>query len=530
MMRQPLRSNPRRQAVSRPLLMPAPVKGWMPNLPLTGLPADGAALLDNWFCEADGVRPRGGSRRYVDGLGSDTVESLMPFVGTAGRRLFAAVGGNIFDVTDPAKVGSAVFTGAAFSRWQHLNMATSGGPSLLGFNGVDVPFRFNGATFAPLTLTAGAGDPIVNPSLVIQGCTYATRLFLVSVGSTALLYTAPDTFQGPVGRLEVGASFPRGGAVRAVERWTHDAGQGPDDYLVVLSSEGDIVVYAGTNPSDAAAWNLVGTYQTARPIGRRCMARLGGDVAVLTVDGVKKMSRIITQDSGVNEKKDPFYNVNPALRDAAIRSSDRGGWGLFTHRDRSMFLVNAPRVASGTADQYLMNIGTQAWSRWTGLGASCWASFDGKLYFGTTAGRVMQAETGFGDGAVPTFCPLVTGFTAAGSAGAVKQAKLIRAILLANVDVSPLVGVCTDYRIALPGAGPLPEQQDIARFDYARFDLSRWASGRFGAPHQDWASAEGVGFAFAAALALRLGPSVPDTGAIKLTGFSLLAEPGTGLL
>lgn len=529
MMRQPLRANAARRAVSRPLVMPSPVKGWMPNLPLTNLPADAAALLDNWFCEADGVRPRGGSVPYVEGLGA-TVESLMSFVGAGSSKLLAAAGSNLYDVTTSATATTPVLTGLGSAQWQSVNMATSGGPSLLGFNGVDLPFRYNGATFTAPPYTPAALDPAFAASKIIQGEPYATRLFLVLAGSTAVLYTAPDTFQGEVGRLEVGASFPRGGEVQALSAWTQDTGQGPDDMLVIVSSEGDIVVYSGTNPSDAASWDRVGTYQTARPIGRRCLMRLGGDLAILTVDGVKKMSRIVTQDSGVNEQKDPFYNVNPAIRDSVLKAGSRFGWGLFAHRDRSMLIVNAPRVSTAVSNQYVMNIGTQAWARWTGLNAACLISFGGELYFGAASGRIMKAETGYGDNGRATFCPMVTGFTAAGSPGAVKQAKLIKAIITATVQVSPLVGVCTDYRIALPGSLPSAELQDVARWDSARFDLSRWASGRFGAPHQDWAGAEGVGFAFAAAASLSLGPETPTGAGIKLQGFQLLAEPGNGLL
>jgi hypothetical protein len=525
----PVVANRARVAVSRPLPMPAPVKGWMPNLPLTGLPVDGAVLLDNWFCEADGIRPRGGSRLYASNLGG-SVETIMSYVGEGSEKLFAAAGSAIYEITPGVVVGSPIITGFSSPRWQTVNMATSGGPSLLGFNGFDRPFRFNGTVFSAPPYTAASGDPAVDVTAMVAASTYASRLFIASVNKTVLLYTAPDTFQGEVSRLEVGAAFARGGSVQALDRWTHDTGSGTDDYLVVVSTEGDIVVYSGTNPSDAASWNLVGTYATAKPVGRRCMVRLGGDLAILTVDGVKKMSRIVTQDSGVNEKKDPFYNVNPAIRDSVIKAGEQPGWGLFTHRDKSMFIVNVPRVAGATVDQYVMNIGTQAWSRFTGLKALCWASFGGLLYYGEGNGRVLMAETAYGDEDRSTFSALISGFSNAGG-GRIKQTKMLKAILMSNVSVSPLLGVCFDYQIALPGAGSASsDSSETARWDFARFDISRWASGRFGAAHQEWAGVEGIGYTFATAMTLTLDETTPSIATIKLVGFMLLLEPGNGMI
>lgn len=499
----------------------------MPQLPVTNIPEDGAVLLDNFFCEPDGVRPRKGFAPWVSGL-TGTVETLFSYAGGTTKKLFAAAGDSLYDVTTSGTTPTRLLASLTSAQWNTLNTSTSGGPQLLLFNGADAPLRYLVAsnTFTPLSFTPDGADSAFSPNNLVSACQYAARIFMASVGSTTLRYTPPDTFQGQLGYLECGAAFAQGGTVAAVERWTHDAGNGLYDQLVVVSTEGDLVVYRGTDPSNASAWTIAGSYRIAKPIGRKCLIRLGGDLGLLTVDGIKKMSLLITQDSGVNEETDPFYNVNPVIRDAALTGAPLVGWSLTAHRDKSMMLINVPKVSGAVVEQYVMNIGTQSWSRFTGINAACWASFNGSLYFGMTNGRVMQAATGYSDNGVPIQAGMICGFGAAGQQAIIKQGKLMRAIFLSNASLTPKVGLCADYSIRLPSVSQSDITHDVAVWDRAIWNVSRWASGQFGAPHDNWVSVNAVGFALAPALSLSMATSAPDSAWAKLVGFHVLVEAG----
>lgn len=53
----------------------------------------------------------------------------------------------------------------------------------------------------------------------------------------------------------------------AAETWTLDSGEGLDDYLVVTTSEGQVGVFRGTDPTSVATWGLVGVWNLGEPIG-----------------------------------------------------------------------------------------------------------------------------------------------------------------------------------------------------------------------------------------------------------------------
>lgn len=531
-MRQALRKMTRAR-VSEPVSIPAPVKGWMTADSLAQMKPDAAVLLDNWFCEADSVRPRRGSALFSSGLGPAPVESLMVFRGGTTEFAFAACGTSIFDISSGTPVSISI-TGFRSARWQALNFPVSGGPQLLAFNGVDVPLRFDGTTWSPVVFTLGAVGGVgpsspFDATQITAACSYSDRLFLLTQGSTTVYYPLlPDSFGGDLGTLAVGGELARGGALVAIGRWTHDAGQGPQDTLVVVSDQGEVVVYQGTNPSQSASWQLIGKFDIAPPVGgQRCLVKIGADLGVLTQDGLQPLSKILTLDRSLADRAALTANIRTAIKDATARYGPLFGWQVHAHRERGILLINAPMAQNTVASQFVMNIATGAWSRFTGLNAICWASFQGNLLFGAANGRVVQADTGFGDLGQPTIYPLISAFTAIKGRGSLKQAKLMRAVVMANIPVSLAVGVCTDYVLALPGSQPNPQDGGAARWNTALWNVSRWGSAQFGAPVQSWAAAQGLGNAFAPAAYLALDATTPATADIRLVAFDLILEQGS---
>lgn len=539
-MRRPARSA-QRGAVAAPGSMPAPVKGWMTADNLADMKPGTAVLLDNWFPESDSVRPRRGSAPYATGLGPRPVEALFSFNDGTTKRLFSACGPSIFDVTPDATTGvvtptSIPITGFRSARWQALNFVVSGGPQLLLFNGVDVPLRFDGTTWSPLIFTrapvggVGPASPF-DATVLVGAASYAGRLFLFARDQTAIYYPPVDSFQGQLGVLQVGGELNRGGNLATVSRWTHDAGQGPQDTLVAISDQGEVVVYQGTNPSDGASWSLVGKYDIAPALGRRGAVKLGGDLGIVTSDGVQAMSKVLTLDRADDDNAGALTSkIRNAFKPDAEMYGSLFGWQAHVHRERGMLIVNVPLAeGTGLARQYVMNVQTGAWTRFTGLNAICWHTFNGKLFFGSANGAVVQADIGFGDLGQPTIYPLIGAFTAVKGRGSIKQAKLMRPVLMTNVPVTLKVGVAVDYVLALPGGAPNPQDLGAARWDSARWNASRWASAQFGAPQQGWAAALGVGTAFAPAALMTLDGTTPAGADIRLTAFDLLLEGG-GLL
>lgn len=527
------RNAAKRGAVAKPVPLPAPVKGWATADALVNMKAAQAVLLDNWFPEGDSVRPRRGSVVYASGLGNRPVEALFSFVSGSVQRMFAACGSQIYDITDPANPQVA-YSGLKSARWRALRFVTSGGPQLILVNGLDAPLRFNGTAWSKLVFTFGgvtsggtAGTAVpFDGSRFMAACGYNSRLYFIS--DTAMYYCPADSFQGDLGVLQVGSELANGGTLTNLARWTHDSGNGPQSWIVALSSEGEAVVYQGTNPSNAASWSLMGKYDLAPVLGSRATVSVGGDLGVLTRDGLLAMTKVVQLDRSQDDNAAALTSsLRPTIKQDGETYKDLYGWQTHIHRERGMLIVNVPIAENtGLSRQYVMNVQTGAWTRFNGLNAVVWHSFNGDLYFGAANGRVIQADVGFGDLGKPTIYPLIAAFTAISGRGMIKQASLIRPVVMSNIPITLQVGVATDYVLALPGTAPNAQDLGAARWNSARFNASRWTSSQFGAPQQAWANAQGVGMAFAPACLLTLDASTPPSADIRLIGFDLMLQPG----
>src|SRR5258708_25671776 len=63
----------------------------------------------------------------------------------------------------------------------------------------------------------------------------------------------------------------------------------PTPEIYPLSLHDALPIYDGLNPADTA-WTLKGLYKISKPLGRRCILKAGGDIAIMTEDGIVPMS------------------------------------------------------------------------------------------------------------------------------------------------------------------------------------------------------------------------------------------------
>ena len=91
---------------------------------------------------------------------------------------------------------------------------------------------------------------------------------------------------------------------------TRDGGVGPDDYLTIVTNLGEVVVYAGVDPSDATNFTLAGVYQIGKPAGRNSFVSHGQQIVVMCeddfyfipadLDGKKQPTLAAADRSGLN--------------------------------------------------------------------------------------------------------------------------------------------------------------------------------------------------------------------------------------
>ena len=379
---------PNRAKRSSPALLPAPVGGLNGRDSYVDMPPSDAFLMDNWFPHNTSVDIRGGTLDFAWGM--EPVESLEVYTGAAGSRMLAFGGGNIYDVTATGEVLTAPLeTGRNSNRITSAMFSNAGEQWLLLYSGEDQPLAYNGVMM-PLTITGmtGTHNTFYNPHV------YKGRVFLAQVDQLGFYYLDPGAIQGPAHYFDLAEVSLKGGGIQCITSISQTgAGTGPQDYILFVTTEGEYILYGGIDPSDPDNWVLLGRYVGSVPIGRKGYFHFRSDVYFITMDGVLSGTQIqqtgeasitdeyITAKLGVNYKNLATYNFVH-------------GWCGLLYPKAGMLLVNMPMTGaiSGEYVQFAMNTDTDAWGKFKGLPAICWALFNRIPYYGTYDGRVVQFD------------------------------------------------------------------------------------------------------------------------------------------
>jgi hypothetical protein len=516
---QPLREKSRQGQVTNSVNIPGPTKGWYVNDNLASMPPKTAYVLENFFPYEDYVKLRGGAASYATGMGgSNTVERLMVYHGGSTEKMFACAGGSIYDVTSGGAVGAAAVSGMSNNKWDYVNFTTSGGSYLLAVNGADDGRLYDGSSWAATAITG------VTESTLFAVAAFKNRLYFVKNNSTSIWYLGTDAIAGAATEFPVGGVFPLGGTVVAIGTWSVDAGDGRDDRFVILTSEGEVAIYSGSYPGDTA-WSLTGLYRVGKPVGSpRCMQKFGGDLGILCIDGIVPLSKVLQLDSAALIDTSITKPIAPEWRRLMDGRSELTGWQMLVHGHQQWFIVNLPRPTGQPYYQLAANLVTGAWCRFKGWDANCWALLDNDIYYGTSDGRVMKADTGGQDDGAP-----YTG-TAFFSFNDFKRATLRKSLRMGRVNMqssfNPTIKLSPrfDYNYDLP-SGPTASTAPTsgAVWDTATWDGSSWPAVTT-MNYAKWVGQNGLGTMVAPVVQVTTGTSSDID--VRLTSVDLTYEVG----
>lgn len=455
MIRQPVRRNPGKRPTTIGRSIPAPVGGWNAISPLAAMDVKDAVILDNWIPRASYVEMRRGSRLWAFNAPAPT-ESLLTYRGRSDGvdEMFAISAGDIYDVTVlDSTYAAPVYEDLTNSRVQYVNFANDGGAWLLCVNGEDTPFYYDGAVWDELAITGSSGSLTLTPSTLIAIMTHKRRNFFIEKGTLRVWFLDVLAIQGAAQLLDLGSIFQMGGALETMGTWSLDGGQGQDDYAVFISDQGEVAIYQGTDPSDADQWALVGVFSIGVPLGRRSVFKYGGDLNILTTNGVLPLSQALNRDRAQDQDVAITAKIQNAFSVSAQSYQQNFGWEGLTYQRGTLAIYNVPVTELGTSLQYVQNIQTGSWCRFTGLDAYCWTITDDLIFFGTTEG-VYQFDIGVTDGGAEVIGDLKTAFNYFGDRGSLKRFTLLRPTLNATANVRPAVEVLTDYVERAPTSVP----------------------------------------------------------------------------
>lgn len=475
---------PGKRRVSRPVSLSSPVGGWNARDSLTSMAENDAVVMVNWFPLTTEVMLRKGYTQSATGLPGQ-VESLFNYSGGSTRQLFAVADGEIYNVTAGGPVGAPEVTGLSNSRWNYTNISTPGGNFIMTANGIDDPYLYDGAAWTNPVITG-----VTDPKLLKSPIPFKNRIFFVESGTLKTWYLPVNSIAGAAAAVDLSSICKKGGFVVAHDSWTLDAGEGVDDYYVIVTSRGEVVIYLGTDPSNASTWALKGVWALGEPVGDRCFYKIAGDILYISQDGLIPLAASL-QSSRVNPRVAITDKIQFAVSESVTAYGLNYGWQTIYYPAENMLILNVPIQESNNQEQYVMNTISRSWCRFTGWEANCWEIFNERVYFGGD-GYVGLAWDGFVDDISNIQGMCIQAFSAYGNPGLLKRWTLSKPIFRANGIPAVLQSISIDFNLTENNA-PLsftPTQQ--ATWDNALWDVAVWGGGYN--VIQNWQGLVGIGY------------------------------------
>lgn len=591
---------------------PAPMGGWIRNVNLAtpdarmpnGAKVNGAAVLENWFPTATGIRMRGGTEAYAQTQDNLEITSLFTYVNGNNQSMFAATETSIHDISSSvfsilvddadntlvddlgntfidSTLGDAV-AGLTSGDWSSVQFATTGGVFLDLVNGSDDKLIYDGTTFYPIngedlnalsydggtlafvageTVTGGTSgasativkvagtaasgvlwigdvtggpfqdnEPItsasgaalangtvsllhgkitgVATSSLSNNWVYKNRLFYVEKNSLNAWYLAVDSITGAASKLPLGGVFTLGGSLLFGASWSIESGDGLSEQCIFVTTEGEVAVFAGTNPADASAWSKTGVYRIGKPRGPKAVIRAGGDLVIATDIGFIPLSVATQRDIAALSPSAISYPIETGWNEAV---ADRSGsyWHCAVWPTKQMVVVMPPTPIGLQPQMLVANARTGAWCVFTGIDAKCMVLFGDRFFCGLADGLIVEMEVTGADQGTPFTATMIPLFDPLKSPASLKTGLMARATVRAKSRVQVNCSLQTDYNISLP-----PPPDDTSTIVGSVWGTAQWGSGVWGTEvesqtFREWQSISGSGYALAVASQVTSGSSSP---------------------
>jgi hypothetical protein len=474
--------------------LPAPVGGWNARDSIANMEPTDAVTLENMFPTVSSVVLRGGYTEYATGLGGQ-VQTLMSYSGGATDKLFAAAATSqsIFDVTASGAVGAPVVTALTSTILEYINVTTAGGSFLYAVNGVDKPLLYDGTTWTPIDNISTPAITGVTTTLLSNVTLFKNRVWFIEKNSLKAWYLPTSSIGGVAQVLDLSAVAKFGGHLVDFDSWTIDAGYGVDDNLVFVTSNGEVIVYRGTDPASAATWALSGVWKLGSPIGQRAMLKYGGDLLLLTYDGLLPLAQSLQ-----SSRLDPRVALSNKIQGAIAQATSlyggnhaAVGWQIVYSAKNNAVWVNVP-VQDDLQQQFVMNTITTSWCNFTGWGAYCWEMYKDDPYFGGNGFVGKAWDNTYADG--PNFINTNTlqAFNYFDSRGVKKYFTRARPSIFTDGTPQVFCGMNVDFDLQDTATALSFTGSTTAKWDTALWGTGVWGGGMM--VNNSWQGITGLGY------------------------------------
>lgn len=418
---------------------------------------DNSMLYDgsNWILHS----PTGTAQTISSITNSGTLATLTT---STAHGLITGTKVTVAGTTPAAYSGTFIITVLNATQFTYTMLSNPGG-NATAVGTYTIPF--------PLTGT-------ITPTTAVNVSVFKNRVILCAVGSMSFWYLPVNQVAGAASEFPLTAVFRKGGYLMATDSWTLDGGNGPDDYFVAISSEGEVALYKGTDPGNATAFSLVGVFELSQPMGRRCIQKAGSETYILTKQAIYPLARSLATDNTDN-RITLTRRIERAWNDATNISNMGNffGWQMALFPEASMMLVNVPTVNYATrniiySNQYVMNLMTGAWCRFTNWNAETIISISGRLFY-ALHNAVFEAWVGNNDAGAAITGRGKTAFNPLGTSRP-KQVSMVRPVITAGASLSMQLGVDMDFADNSLYSSTASYSQNLSKWDSAVWGQSTW--------------------------------------------------------
>lgn len=509
----PLTANRQRSRIAAVFSMSSPVKGLNSRDSLSDTPVGYALTMDNFIPELGSVSLRGGFMSHATGM-DGAIETLATYNAVDGsEKLFAFNGSDIYDCTLAGAAASVYSTGITSQRWQTINFSTQSTLHILAVNGQDTPLKYNGTSWTTNSITGS-----IVPADMIGIFAHKERVWLIEKESLNVWYLASGAVGGAATKYPLTGVFNLGGSIVAGSDFSlSGTGEGMDSLWVIVTNKGEVAIYSGTNP--ATDFTLIGLYRIGEPLGYRCLVKYGGDLNVLTSEGIVSLRRILSFDRTRQAETSITDLIAPSFNADVKRYGSNYGWEGIIYPRGHYALFNVPVSDNVTQTQWVQNTITGGWCRFKGWNANTFALMASRLYFGGNDGVVYKADSGLNDDGSQITGEIKTAFTYCKTPGIQKQFTLFRPVITASG--SPAIDMALNVDFA---DDPATSSLSAVVNGDTVWGSARWGSGKWGGTGlviRDWISSGIIGNAVA--IKMRV---ATDGIAINVNAFDLTFERG----
>ena len=463
--------------------LPAPIGGWNVRDSIANMDVLDAVQLTNLFPTVNNVVLRGGYTQYSTGI-TGQVQTLMSYSSGATDKLFAIAGTSIYDCTAGGAVGAAVKTGLSNAKWEYVNVTTPAGGYIMLVNGVDSVLLYDGTSWTNPSITGVTGSTLSNIT------TFKNQIWFTQASTLKAWYLPTLSIAGAAAAIDMSSVAQLGGYLVACGTWTIDAGYGVDDNLVFVTSNGEIIVWSGTDPSDATKWALIGVWNIGKPVGKRCMIKYGGDIVILTYNGLYPLAASL-QSSRLDPRIALSDKIQGAFSAATQQYGENFGWDLNFDPKHNALTVNVP-IAENQQQQYVMNNITKSWCNFTGQAANCWTIYNNEPYWGGNGFVAHAWDDDYADNATNISSYALQAFNYFDSRGIKKYFTRARPSIFSNGQPSIFIGLNIDFDLSDTTSALSYSPQTSSKWDTAKWDLNNWSTDTV--ISNNWQGVTGIGY------------------------------------